>query len=163
MPRGRTRDAVEAGSAAYWSPRPYSYAGVSAGNYHLALPVVATTLQLLEDQGADAAVWRRFGRDGWRTLAGGLDNPDGDRLLAIERKAAAAARPAREQAEWEAARPACTRCEVKLTDAEWERARWGERVCTSCQTEESDRKRAQLAAAEAARAKNTGGSWWRRS
>lgn len=161
---------MEAGSAAFWSPRPYPYAGVTAVNYHLALPVVATTLQLLDDQGAAAPVWRRFGRVGWHTLTSALDNPDGDRLLALERQAAAAAHRAREQAEREASRPACTRCEVKLTDAEWDRARWGERVCTSCLKEESDRKRAHLAvaeaeaaAAEAARAKNTGGSWWRRS
>ncbi|ARF83192.1 hypothetical protein ACIG0C_30005 [Kitasatospora aureofaciens] len=165
----RRLDAVEAGSAAYWSPRPYPFAGVSAGNYHQALPVVATTLQLLDAHGADALVWRRFGRAGWHTLTAALDNPDGDRLLAIERQAAAAARRARDQAEREASRPACTRCEAKLTDAEWDRARWGETVCASCQREESDRKRAQLAAeaaavaaAQAARAKNTG-SWWRRS
>lgn len=142
---------------------------MTAGNYHLALPVVATTLQLLDDQGADAPVWRRFGRTGWHTLTSALANPDGDRLLALERQAAAAAHRAREQAEREASRPACTRCEAKLTDTEWDRARWGETVCTSCLKEESDRKRAHLAAeaeaaaAEAARAKNTGGSWWRRS
>ncbi|MFJ9847296.1 hypothetical protein ACIRYZ_44115 [Kitasatospora sp. NPDC101155] len=165
----RRLEAVEDGSAAYWSPRPYPFAGVSAGNYHLALPVVATTLQLLDAHGADAAVWRRFGREGWHTLTAALDNPDGDRLLAIERRTAAAARRAREQAEREASRPACTRCEAKLTDAEWERARWGERLCTPCQKEESDRKRAQLAAAEAeaaaaeaAKAKNAR-PWWRRS
>ncbi|MFF2080564.1 hypothetical protein ACFVXG_38100 [Kitasatospora sp. NPDC058162] len=165
----RRLDAVEDGSAAYWSPRPYPFAGVTAGNYHLALPVVATTLHMLDAHGADAAVWRRFGRDGWHTLTGALDNPDGDRLLAVERRAAAAARRAREQAEREASRPVCTRCEAKLTDAEWDRARWGELVCSSCQQEEADRKRAQraaadaeTAAAEAASAKNTG-SWWRRS
>ncbi|MFF2147801.1 hypothetical protein [Kitasatospora sp. NPDC058190] len=164
----RRLDAVEDGSGAYWSPRPYPFAGVTAGNYHLALPVVATTLQLLDAHGADAPVWRRFGRDGWHTLTAALDNPDGDRLLAVEQKAAAAARRAREQAEREAARPARTGCEAKLTDAEWGRARWGERVCTACQQEESDRKRAERAAAEAeaaaeaARAKNAG-SWWRRS
>ncbi|MFE7529524.1 replication-relaxation family protein [Kitasatospora sp. NPDC057542] len=39
-------------------------------------------------------------------------------------------RRAREQAEREANRPACTRCSAKLTDAEWDRARWGDRLCT---------------------------------
>ncbi|MFE5586116.1 hypothetical protein [Kitasatospora sp. NPDC056531] len=50
----RRLEAVEDGSAAYWSPRPYPFAGVTAGNYHLALPVVATMLQLLDAHGATA-------------------------------------------------------------------------------------------------------------
>ncbi|MDH6711344.1 hypothetical protein P3T27_008102 [Kitasatospora sp. MAA19] len=131
----RRLDEVEDGSAAYWSPRPYPFAGVTAGNYHLALSVVATTLQLLDTHGAGAPVWHRFGRRGWHTLTAALDNPDGDRVLAVECQAAAASRRAREQAEREASRPACTRCSAKLTDAEWDRARWDERLCTSCQQE----------------------------
>ncbi|MFI9163371.1 hypothetical protein [Kitasatospora aureofaciens] len=43
----------------------------TAGMCHQALSVVATTLRLLDAHGADAPVWRRFGRDGWHTLTGG--------------------------------------------------------------------------------------------
>ncbi|WP_157535698.1 hypothetical protein [Kitasatospora mediocidica] len=82
--------------------------------------MVATTLQLLDDQGADAPVWRRFGRDGWHTPTAALDNPDGDRLLAVERQAVAAARRARGEAEREESRPACRHCSAPFSDERWE-------------------------------------------
>ncbi|MFJ6773272.1 hypothetical protein ACIQOV_20355 [Kitasatospora sp. NPDC091257] len=168
----RRLDAVEAGSAAFWSPRPYPFAGVTAGNYHLALPVVATTLQLLDDQGAAAPVWRRFGRDGWHTLTAALDNPDGDRLLAVERQAAAAARRAREEAEREESRPACTRCSTPFSDERWaeqERARaWGDDgLCAGCRQADADQKareeaECERAAVEAAEAEAKRSRPWRR-
>ncbi len=39
------------------------------------MSVVVTTPRLLDAHGADAPVWRRFGRDGWHTLAGGVCPP----------------------------------------------------------------------------------------
>ncbi|MDH6107852.1 hypothetical protein P3T36_006311 [Kitasatospora sp. MAP12-15] len=166
----RRLDQVEAGSEAYWGPRPYRFEGVSARDFHQALPVVATTLQLLEAEGAGGPVWRRFGRDGLHTLNSALDNPDGDRLLALERQAATEARRAREEAEREADRPACTRCQSALTDNEWTRSRsgWSDGLCDDCRSKQAEQKRAEraqadeeAAAAEAAAAKSS--SWWRRS
>ncbi|MFI6448903.1 hypothetical protein [Kitasatospora sp. NPDC050543] len=167
----RRLDAVEAGSEAYWGPRPYPWEGVSAGNYHRALPVVATTLRLLEAEGADGPVRRRFGRTGLHTLTAALDNPDGDRLLAVDRKAAAETRREREAADCEAQRPACRRCSVKLTDGEWNRAwsGWGDGLCDDCRSRQAEQKRAEReradaeADAAASAAAKAGGSWWRRS
>ncbi|MGF1427111.1 hypothetical protein [Kitasatospora sp. LaBMicrA B282] len=64
-------------------------------------------------------MWRRFGRTGWHTLTGALDNPDGDRLLAVERQAAAAARRDCEQAAREASRPARTCRSESFSDERW--------------------------------------------
>ncbi|MFK0195865.1 replication-relaxation family protein [Kitasatospora sp. NPDC090308] len=75
LARGRR---VEATTEALWSPAPYWGDGVTARDYHRALPVLATALPLLRARGADAAVWRRFGRPGWHTLTEAVDNPDGD-------------------------------------------------------------------------------------
>ncbi|MGA5069331.1 hypothetical protein ACPB9E_37280 [Streptomyces exfoliatus] len=38
--------------------------------------------------GAAGAVWRRLGRDEWKTLHEALDNPDGDRLYVVQREQA---------------------------------------------------------------------------
>lgn len=45
-----------------------------------AAPVVFTTLELLTERGADAAVWRRLGRAEEQTPTVALGNPDGDAL-----------------------------------------------------------------------------------
>ncbi|MFC8928737.1 hypothetical protein ACFT43_23105 [Streptomyces albidoflavus] len=55
----------------YWALRRYDslYAkAVTALDYRQAVPVVITTLEQLQEHGADAAVWRRLGRDGAQTL-----------------------------------------------------------------------------------------------
>ncbi|MEU3957781.1 hypothetical protein AB0F45_36810 [Streptomyces achromogenes] len=44
------------------------------------MPLVVTTLEQLQEHGADAAVWRLLGRAGKQTLTAALDNPDGDAL-----------------------------------------------------------------------------------
>jgi hypothetical protein len=146
-------DGVEAGSKAFWSARRFT--GWKAGDYHLALPVVAATLQLLKAHGADGRVWRRFGWDSWHTLTAALDNPDGDELLRAEQSAAQQARWARQAVERERRRLVCSRCTVLFSDERWaERERagaWGDdALCAGCRQADADRK--ALEAAERERA-----------
>ncbi|MFI9275253.1 hypothetical protein ACIGXM_31760 [Kitasatospora sp. NPDC052896] len=150
-------DEVESGSAAYWSARRLpEWRG---GNYHQALPVVAATLQLLEAHGADRRVWRRFGREGLHTLTAALDNPDGDRLLAVERERARIARRAREAAEGEAGRPACRRCGAKFDDDRWQLVRQypasDDRLCDDCRQADADQRAREAAERERAEAEAT--------
>ncbi|MFD8782568.1 hypothetical protein [Kitasatospora sp. NPDC059599] len=117
-------------------------------------------------------MWHRFGRCGWHTLTDALDNPDGDELLAVERAEADRARRAREAAERERRRPACTRCKAPFSDERWEEKARGcndDGLCAGCSQPDADRKAREAAereraAAEAAvaEAKRTS-SWWRRS
>ncbi|MFJ9448230.1 hypothetical protein ACIRRH_41410 [Kitasatospora sp. NPDC101235] len=93
----RRAQAVEAASEALWYAPLYQEHDVTARDYHQALPVVATTLPLLRARGADAAIWRRFGRPGWHTLTDALDNPDGDRQLTEERAVVEQARREKER------------------------------------------------------------------
>ncbi|MFD6363406.1 hypothetical protein ACFWFX_26680 [Streptomyces roseolus] len=71
-----------------WAPRrydsPYEKA-VTARGYRQAVPVVVTTLEQLQEHGADTAVWRRLERDGEQTLTATLDNPDGPSSTAYRR------------------------------------------------------------------------------
>ncbi|WP_237283267.1 hypothetical protein [Streptomyces alfalfae] len=62
----------------YWAPRRYGslYAkAVTALDSRQAAPVVVTTLEQLQEHGADAEVWRRLGRTGEQKLTAALDNP----------------------------------------------------------------------------------------
>ncbi|KOV13300.1 hypothetical protein ADK60_29845 [Streptomyces sp. XY431] len=163
---------VETDSEATWYAPPYREDGITARDYHHALPVVATTLPLLRARGADAAIWRRFGRLGWHTLDAALDNPDGDQLLRIERAAAEQARREREQEEHERRRPACRRCGAKFSDERWaekEKAWNDDRLCADCRQADADQQARQEAerehaAVEAAAAEpKHSRSWWRRS
>ncbi|MGW4808012.1 replication-relaxation family protein [Kitasatospora sp. NPDC004272] len=172
MARGRR---VEAATEALWSPLPYWGDDTTARDYHRALPVVATTLPLLRARGADAAVWRRFGRPGWHTLTQALDNPDGDQLLAAQRAAAEQARREQQAAAREAGRPACTRCAQRFTDERWaEKARafWDDGLCGSCRQADAEQRERREAeeAAEQQRAVDAGAggpgrrrTWWHRS
>ncbi|MEE1783020.1 hypothetical protein PUR71_08840 [Streptomyces sp. SP17BM10] len=170
----RRARAVEAASEDLWYAPPYRGEGITARDYHRALPVVATTLPLLRTRGADAAIWRRLGRPGWHTLSQALDNPDGDQLLEAERVAAEQARRERARQERERYRPSCRRCSAKFTDERWaekERAWMDDGLCADCRQAEADRKAREAAEREraaaeaeaaAAEAKRTG-SWWRRA
>nr|WP_011116862.1 hypothetical protein [Streptomyces violaceoruber]AAO50107.1 hypothetical protein [Streptomyces violaceoruber] len=143
----------------YWAPRRYDslYAkAVTALDYRQAVPVVITTLEQLQEHGADAAVWRRLGRDGEQTLTAALDNPDGDALYHAQEARAEAQDKQRRAAEREAQRPVCSRCGRKFSDERWEEitvhrtaVRAGDRsVCGPCRADDVARKEA---AAEAAR------------
>ncbi|MDX3548302.1 hypothetical protein [Streptomyces europaeiscabiei] len=112
------------------------------------MPVVVTELERITADLAGAAgpVWRRLGRDEWQTLPEALDNPDGDRLYAVQWE------EARRQAEREAQRPVCTRCGNKFTDDRWQLTRqssWrSERddLCGPCAHEAADRAEADRVA-----------------
>ncbi|MFE1199949.1 hypothetical protein ACFW6E_45930 [Streptomyces olivaceoviridis] len=74
---------IEEAGRRYWAPRRYEtyyQEAITAKDYSQAVPVVVTTLEQLQEHGADAAVWRRLGRKGEQSLTDALDNPDGDAL-----------------------------------------------------------------------------------
>jgi len=70
-----TMQRVEELSRACWEPK--SYEGVTWRSYADAIPVIATTQQLLAEHGADGRVWRRFGRTELQTLPEALHVTDG--------------------------------------------------------------------------------------
>ncbi|MFF4179445.1 replication-relaxation family protein [Streptomyces sp. NPDC001750] len=122
------------------TPYPGRGAGITAVDYHQAVPVVVTELERItaDPAGAAGRVWRRLGREEWQTLSEALGNPDGDRLYAAQRKEARDRRAEREAAEREAKRPVCTQCGAKFTDERWrekERSSWHGKwdvLCGAC-------------------------------
>jgi hypothetical protein len=72
--------ALEEAGRRYWAPRRYQtlHRGITAKDYGQAVPVVVTTLEQLQQHGADAAVWRCLGGKAEQTLTAALDNPDGE-------------------------------------------------------------------------------------
>lgn len=150
---------LEEAGRPYWAPRRYDTLypkAVTARDYRQAVPVVVTTLEQLQEHGADTAVWRRLGRDGEQTLTDALDNPDGHALYRTQEARADAEDKQRRAAQREAERPVCTRCGRKFTDERWEEitvhrtaVRAGDKsVCGPCHADDVARKEA---AAEAAR------------
>lgn len=114
---------LEEAGRRYWAPRRYDCFhrnAVTARDYRHVVPVVVTTLEQLQEHGADAAVWRRLGRDGEQTLTDALDNPDGHALYRAQEARADAEDQRRCAAQREADRPVCTRCGWKFTDERWE-------------------------------------------
>ncbi|WP_432008041.1 replication-relaxation family protein [Streptomyces parvus] len=154
---------LEEAGRRYWAPRRYDslYAkAVTALDYRQAVPVVITTLEQLQEHGADAAVWRRLGRDGEQTLTAALDNPDGDALYRAQEARAEAEDKRRRAAEREAQRPVCSRCGRKFSDERWEEitvhrtaVRAGDRsVCGPCRADDVARQEADAEAARLAAA-----------
>ncbi|WP_176743553.1 hypothetical protein [Streptomyces agglomeratus] len=149
---------LEQAGRRYFAGKPYagSASGITAVDYHQAVPVVVTELERItaDADGAAGKVWRRLGRDEdqWQTLGEALDNPDGDRLYAVQRKDARRRAAEREAAEREAQRPVCTRCGAKFTDDRWQSIRqssWrSERddLCGPCMKQAADRPKAERAA-----------------
>ncbi|MEU7428557.1 hypothetical protein [Streptomyces sp. NPDC040750] len=114
---------LEEAGRRYWAPRRYRslYSeAITAKDYGQAVPVVVTTLEQLQERGADAAVWRRLGREGEQTLTAALDNPDGDALFCEQEARVDAEDKRRRAAQREAERPVCKRCGQKFTDQRWE-------------------------------------------
>ncbi|MEU3603671.1 replication-relaxation family protein [Streptomyces sp. NPDC006798] len=143
----------------HWMPSRYGSLyrdAITALDYHQAVPVLVTTLEKLQEHGADAAVWRRLGRDGEQTLTDALDNPDGHALYRAQEARAEAEDERRRAAQREKERPVCSRCGWKFTDGRWEEVtvhrtavRAGDRsVCGPCRADDVARLEA---AAEAAR------------
>ncbi|OEJ55354.1 hypothetical protein BGK72_01165 [Streptomyces agglomeratus] len=149
---------LEQAGRRYFAGKPYagSASGITAVDYHQAVPVVVTELERItaDADGAAGKVWRRLGRDEdqWQTLGEALDNPDGDRLYAVQRKEARHRAAEREAAQREAQRPVCTRCGAKFTDDRWQSIRqssWrSERddLCGPCVKQAADRPKAERAA-----------------
>ncbi|WP_327259915.1 MULTISPECIES: replication-relaxation family protein [unclassified Streptomyces] len=140
---------LEEAGRRYWAPRRYDVyqRGITARDYGQAVPVVFTTLEQLQEHGADAAVWRRLGRTEEQKLADALDNPDGDALYRRQAAQADAAEERQRAADREARRPVCERCGRKFTDQRWEetsaRDAWkaGDlSVCGSCHADGVTRK-----------------------
>ncbi|MFJ1730921.1 hypothetical protein [Streptomyces sp. NPDC088254] len=132
---------LEEAGRRYWAPRRYDTLypkAVTARDYRQAVPVVVTTLEQLRERGADAAVWRRLGREGEQTLTA----EQGARADAEDKR--------RRAAEREAERPVCKRCGRKFTDQCWEettahRTAWNAgdvSVCGDCQAGDVAREEA---------------------
>ncbi|MER6573964.1 hypothetical protein ABT288_49545 [Streptomyces sp. NPDC001093] len=146
---------LEQAARAYFAGAPYPgrEAGITAVDYHQVVPVVVTELERItaDPAGAAGAVWRRLGRDEWQTLHEALDNPDGDRLYAVQYEQARRRRAEREAAEREAQRPVCTACGQKFTDDRWNavRGRWKtgtDGLCWPCLDAHRERTEAERAA-----------------
>ncbi|GGT76208.1 hypothetical protein GCM10010207_86360 [Streptomyces atratus] len=149
---------LEEAARRYFAGEPYSgrASGITAVDYHQAVPVVVTELERItaDPDGAAGKVWRRLGRDEdeWQTLREALDNPDGDRLYTVQRKEAHRRKEEREAAQREAQRPVCTRCGAKFTDDRWQSIRqssWhseGDEPCEPCLDEHHEQVRAEKTA-----------------
>lgn len=147
---------LEQAACAYFAGEPYpgQAAGITAVDYHQAVPVVVTELERITagPAGAAGSAWRRPGRDEWQTLPEALDNPDGDRRYAVQREQARRRQTEREAAKREAQRPVCKRCGNKFTDDRWQSIRqfsWrseGDDLCEPCDQEAADRAGAERAA-----------------
>ncbi|MFE7046332.1 replication-relaxation family protein, partial [Streptomyces atratus] len=145
----------------YWAPHRYDtyYRGITARNYGQAVPVVVTTLEQLQEDGAGAAVWRRLGREGEQKLTAALDNPDGDALYRRQYARAEENDKRQRAAEREAQRPVCKRCGAKFTDQRWEETtmhslvpKAGDlSVCGTCHGDDVARKKAAAEAERVAR------------
>lgn len=149
---------LEEAGRPYWAPRRYDtyHRGITALDYGQAVPVLVTTLEQLQEHGADAAVWRRLGRTDEQTLTAALDNPDGDTLYRRQAARADAEEKQRRAAEREARRPVCTQCGEKFTDQRWEETTtpgyaWEAGSPSMCRNCWADYLADREAAAEAAR------------
>ncbi|MFF9512154.1 hypothetical protein ACF1BU_36500 [Streptomyces sp. NPDC014724] len=144
---------LEQAARAYFAGTPHRGESYTAVDYHQAVPVVVTELERITAGPAGAAgpVWRRLGRDEWQILSEALDNPDGDRLYAVQLREARRRQQEREAAEREAQRPVCARCGEKFTDERWQSirpSRWheGDELCGPCLNAQHEQVRAEKAA-----------------
>ncbi|MCZ0983799.1 replication-relaxation family protein [Streptomyces diastatochromogenes] len=147
---------LEQAARTYFAGAPYPGrgAGITAVDYHQAVPVVVTELERItaDPAGAAGKVWRRLGRDGWQTLSEALDNPDGERLYRVQLQEARRRQAERKAAEREAQRPVCARCGTKFTDERWQsvaQTSWrgpGDSLCGPCRQADIDRAEAERVA-----------------
>ncbi|MFE5098197.1 replication-relaxation family protein [Streptomyces sp. NPDC056638] len=146
---------LEQAARSYFAGTKYPGAGITAVDYHQAVPVVVTELERItaDPDGAAGKVWRRLGRDEdqWQTLAEALDNPDGDRLHVVQAEQARKRQKEREAAAREAQRPVCRHCGAKFTDDRWDSVRQypaqqHRELCGECLDEHHEQVRAEKAA-----------------
>jgi hypothetical protein len=145
----------------------YRYWAGSEGDgyrsYDRKIPIVVTGYHMLREHGPAGQIFRRFGREGFQTLADAVGNPRLDALRARQYEESRAGRAAheaeqqrqaaerqveqqRQAAEREARRPACTKCRTPFADDRWDAVQpaWGSEgdshptLCTAC------KQRAQL-------------------
>ncbi|GGU67230.1 hypothetical protein GCM10010274_64650 [Streptomyces lavendofoliae] len=156
---------LEQDARTYFAGTEYAGGGITAVDYHQAVPVVVTELERItaDPDGAAGKVWRRLGRNEWQTLTEALDNPDGDRLYVVQAEQARKRQKEREAAAREAQRPVCRRCGAKFTDDRWDSirhhpAQQHRELCEPClhehweqvQAEQAARRQAEEAAAREA-------------
>jgi len=121
-------------------------------DYSRAIPILATSLVQLQQEGPQGAIWQRFGHTGLQTLADALTNPDDadaywSRREARERAQAAAQREAERRKQQRAAREA-SRCPVCRRAAdEFDNAFDASDGTTACRPCVRDQEQADLAAA----------------
>ncbi|MFI6730333.1 hypothetical protein [Streptomyces atratus] len=144
---------LEQAARSYFAGTKYAGGGITAVDYHQAVPVVVTELERItaDPAGAAGKVWRRLGRDEWQTLTEALDNPDGDRLHVVQREQARRRQKEREAAAREAQRPVCRRCGAKFTDDRWDSVRpypaqQHRELCGLCLREHHEQAQAERAA-----------------
>ncbi|WP_307718032.1 replication-relaxation family protein [Streptomyces sp. V4I23] len=144
---------LEQAARSYFAGTQYAGGGITAVDYHQAVPVVVTELERItaDPDGAAGKVWRRLGRDEWQTLTDALDNPDGDRLYVVQAEQARKRQKEREAAVREAQRPVCRRCGAKFTDDRWDTVRHypgmqHRELCDPCLNEHWEQVRAEKAA-----------------
>ncbi|MEV2255726.1 hypothetical protein AB0I94_35115 [Streptomyces sp. NPDC050147] len=137
----------------YFAGTTYAGGGITAVDYHQAVPVVVTELERItaDPDGAAGKVWHRLGREEWQTLTDALDNPDGDRLYVVQAEQVRKRQREREAAAREAQRPMCRRCGAKFTDDRWDTVRHHPRMqhrelCGPCLDEHWQQVRAEKAA-----------------
>ncbi|MGW3958015.1 replication-relaxation family protein [Streptomyces sp. NPDC004752] len=145
---------LERAARTYFAGSPHRGEAFTAVDYHQAVPVVVTELERItaDPAGAAGRVWRRLGRDEWQTLSEAMDNPDGERLYAVQLREARQRQAEREAAHREAQRPVCTQCGTKFTDERWQeikRSSWSgewDRLCGPCAKEAADHAEAERVA-----------------
>ncbi len=131
-------------------------------SYDGRIPIVATTLELLREQGPAGPAFWRFGRDHRQPLLDAISNPRRDAALA--RRRAQTREAERRHKEREARRARCAQRRKSFTDARWsavggdggEQALHPE-LCHNCawaaqKRAEKERKAAEEAAAQEAAA-----------
>ncbi|MFE4336503.1 replication-relaxation family protein [Streptomyces sp. NPDC056831] len=144
---------LEQAARPYFAGTKYAGGGITAVDYHQAVPAVVTELERItaDPAGAAGKVWRRLGRDEWQILAEALGNPDGDRLYVVQREQARKRQVEREAAAREAQRPVCRRCGAKFTDDRWDTVRQypaqqHRELCGPCLHEHHEQAQAERAA-----------------
>ncbi|MFE3144385.1 replication-relaxation family protein [Streptomyces scopuliridis] len=144
---------LEQAARPYFAGTKYPGGGITAVDYHQAVPVVVTELERItaDPDGAAGKVWRRLGRDEWQTLTEALDNPDGDRLHVVQRELSRRRQAEREAVNREAQRPVCGRCGSKFTDDRWDTVRRypaqdHRELCGPCLHEHHEQVKAEKAA-----------------
>ncbi|MET8704333.1 replication-relaxation family protein [Kitasatospora sp. NPDC004723] len=154
----------DAWGGSWWTMRSDDAGGDGWREYDDAVPVIATTLELLAEHGPLGPIWWRYGREGRHSLLDALESPD--TRAAYDQRQAAREENAR-QAHRELMRTlACADCgQIPEQESTWEyklHGWWTRRPCGRCypcheqhqQRQEEEREAQAQARLKAARAAN---------